>query len=1365
MAILFKTVIWLCAVIIAFPSIASENDTKVPFVVNYVENDVIQLTKVAFKPLTNNKSTLEGLQNRFKSTLLEEEKIDQVNGVYLENSAKQLSSLFRIIGNEELGVTSMQEIYDSLPHEMVKFDPSERLKEVSKKLQNKLLLYSRIVNRSRLIIEDLFRLHLQDPLSQTNPCCDIQDSALRYDEHFGTKISLENSCDVSLPSRQLFAFSPGRNLTHVYASNLRMTPGLKWQYFIGSDGAHCEYPSFGCRNSETDYRADIYVSTVYPQRKVVVILVDHGSAMSYNQLMIAKALGKYFVNSLSDRDSVGVVAISSEIRLATVEACPNGGFANATADTKFSFTRFLDYLEKGEGPANHTLAMITAFNMIKKLIYGNDGVSCAHSTNDSSSLDVEPIILYISRGLLMSLTERGSVLNLVARENQCLRGRVIINTYPVIDDGKPIMYEKSFLYDLAQQDRGRMFQSEVQPEYEIRRGQMIAINSTLNLSSTLGNFYRIQNGTLPFQHVTMSSSFIDPVGKGIVISLSMPCYHVDHLIGVTGVDIALEDFLESVIYSQGDDSYVFVINSAGFVIYHPLLGRPGSILEQPMHVDLKFFEYDIDFGEVRERILREPSGYATLLTTKSDCGAGCESSKLYTWQHLHDSPLIICVVTTSDKERSKVDGLRMVPTYHVVYHRLDLNAGLSSVKMCMQAKQTVTFDAASLFLSPSCFVSPYKFLRWGEASALTVQSYLGYLSDNTNLIANPGLRSRIRSGVGAVIQIAPKWKEKMLHSHMSHFIIRRYMSTSTGVYLEYPGTISQQSMDPTRRTWYIRALEFPGRVVLTGPWLDPGGVGYVFSLSHTLYEGKPAALHGPNDPVIGVLGADFRLNYLYRLLQEVVPFCPPLSDLVNEIRCFIIDDRGYVLAHPKLFASARVRGVVELQHLTHLEPLIASDLLEHEDFVVKKACYNFLDRTIQRYYQINMSLSTTLEDRVSEASQKLRVLTNLVHGEHCSKYQISPIPGTNILVGFVNQTCDTVTAFCPCSTVDRLCLNCHRMEQSECECPCECPLELDLCRGETLDKGNKDVCQPESETSRDPLPSVTELGFNYLDSCRHLDCEYYETEGECMGVVGCEWCYLQSDGETFLNQPICSLQHKCFGGVKGGFSPYLPSSQELLLEIMPQTRQTQIGPVVGGIVAMIIIISMGIYCYKQHLAQESSVYLTHLTEGNVRMSEVEEEEDNFGAANGSKEGVAVQQDIRLIELDNIAAMSPYRVNTRYRRPPASESDHGYSTMTPHEDSEHTISFQEPLLTSRDRYRPAVSVSSRASSPLGMPVRHPKAVAADLRNVTSPTSTIPDEDVSSSDVTIEEPSNCVEGMTVLPSNVISVPVTVHQVDTS
>jgi len=29
--------------------------------------------------------------------------------------------------------------------------------------------------------------------------------------------------------------------------------------------------------------------------------------------------------------------------------------------------------------------------------------------------------------------------------------------------------------------------------------------------------------------------------------------------------------------------------------------------------------------------------------------------------------------------------------------------------------------------------------------------------------------------------------------------------------------------------------------------------------------------------------------------------------------------------------------------------------------------------------------------------------------------------------------------------VDRMCLNCHRVEQTECECPCECLLLADLC--------------------------------------------------------------------------------------------------------------------------------------------------------------------------------------------------------------------------------------------------------------------------------------------------------------------------------
>lgn len=61
-------------------------------------------------------------------------------------------------------------------------------------------------------------------------------------------------------------------------------------------------------------------------------------------------------------------------------------------------------------------------------------------------------------------------------------------------------------------------------------------------------------------------------------------------------------------------------------------------------------------------------------------------------------------------------------------------------------------------------------------------------------------------------------------------------------------------------------------------------------------------------------------------------------------------------------------------------------------------------------------------------------------------------------------------------------------------------------------------------------------------------------------------------------------------------------------------------------------------------------------------------------------------------------VSPYRVPTNYRRPTAGDSDHGYSTMTPHDDSELAPYF-EPLPMDRHPEHSLSSPSSRTSSPL------------------------------------------------------------------
>ena len=63
-----------------------------------------------------------------------------------------------------------------------------------------------------------------------------------------------------------------------------------------------------------------------------------------------------------------------------------------------------------------------------------------------------------------------------------------------------------------------------------------------------------------------------------------------------------------------------------------------------------------------------------------------------------------------------------------------------------------------------------------------------------------------------------------------------------------------------------------------------------------------------------------------------------------------------------------------------------------------------------------------------------------------------------------------------------------------------------------------------------------------------------------------------------------------------------------------------------------------------------------------------------------------------------ASMSPYRVNTSPRRPPGGvESDYGYSTMTPHEDTDQQSQADTLVGASvshphnRDRYHPSLAI--------------------------------------------------------------------------
>lgn len=41
-----------------------------------------------------------------------------------------------------------------------------------------------------------------------------------------------------------------------------------------------------------------------------------------------------------------------------------------------------------------------------------------------------------------------------------------------------------------------------------------------------------------------------------------------------------------------------------------------------------------------------------------------------------------------------------------------------------------------------------------------------------------------------------------------------------------------------------------------------------------------------------------------------------------------------------------------------------------------------------------------------------------------------------------------------------------------------------------------------------------------------------------LGIMGCEWCQVDVDGDTFFALPFCTQQSSCFNGVLGSVTPY-----------------------------------------------------------------------------------------------------------------------------------------------------------------------------------------------------------------------------------
>ncbi|XP_018018614.2 VWFA and cache domain-containing protein CG16868 [Hyalella azteca] len=368
-------------------------------------------------------------------------------------------------------------------------------------------------------------------------------------------------------------------------------------------------------------------------------------------------------------------------------------------------------------------------------------------------------------------------------------------------------------------------------------------------------------------------------------------------------------------------------------------------------------------------------------------------------------------------------------------------------------------------------------------------------------------------------------------------------------------------------------------------------------------------------------------------------------------------------------------------------------------------------------------------------------------GKWCVWYSLAAVPGTKLIFGVVNQTCDTATAFCPCSLVDRLCLNCQFVEAKACECPCECPTTSpsQCSTNSSSSRGNwRNPTQPEMLCPLDPpMPSLSHpqhVGLlGELQSCQTGTCGDHTTRHTCLGRPGCEWCSLTSPTNASenvwvsLEEPSCVPHPECPGGVKGGVSPYprglVPQPRHRESYRTGGGRSLPLAPVLGVMVGLVMVAGVGAaYCFHQHQGVMGAVTLTSRPGAPEGYTPA-------GLLSAGHVTTALEEELILDCQLGAAAMSPYRMNPAYRRPPApggDPSDPGYSTMTPHDDVPQRSSSSSSCL--------AIGVQSPSKN--GKPSRDGRALLAKKRRPSRGLSSQPEEDC---DENSSSPSGVFKGL--------------------
>ena len=780
-------------------------------------------------------------------------------------------------------------------------------------------------------------------------------------------------------------------------------------------------------------------------------------------------------------------------------------------------------------------------------------------------------------------------------------------------------------------------------------------------------FPRSQWAPLQIHSPQFHYTYPDDKKESLSVSMVVSDERNDYVDGVVGIDIKYSKIFSEINFHTTDNMTLFVTDAYGAVIFH----RSITYKRSQGFIPIRFVEPVLNSLIERDESRSSYAFFSKILEsrlTKNFEVIMNGTEYFYSCSPLANSPFVVCSSFVGNQfsydisvdpriENLNTDS-QLVP--NIMYHS---SVTPRNDKSCKYFGQVAVSEVRRIAL----FVSKRALLLYTtrldismrESNRFEMFFHKLYDSWKTEEI----FKNISKVSLHHLRSAALKWGADTSFENAS--FIRRYAATNDGFMILQPAARLDTNMDINNLNWYKKATQSEG-IHFSSPWLDTSEAGYVLSVSWRV----PFSNHS-----YIVVGFDITVeslfsHFLYNTQKAVNPECQP--EVGKD--CFLFNDEGNLVAHPRIWnASIDSKGItgwhwrnINIFSLAYRETEFFSVVSKDANFFSSQQCYDY----------------NSMERRFSQQFKPAYMSDNaqLKFGsENTTSFNVRRLKGTNLLLGIkvVPNFNALQNRFCFCASSHRE--ECFLPLPYLNDCWCSCTIRYDVghqCRQEAEVLQDKwSPCEKEPE-----LLEFHEKRLTYpqskLGQCFDFSCHSIAEQSACDQSRGCRWCEYeklsyssnQSDQIVPLSRPYCERLDHCFMRIHNFYpypSIYSSGARIANLHHGSSSTTTPIGPVAGGVLASSIVIALAVFLIRHERQRRNLVALynaNYTSDVNVQVAvheiddhSLEQDEDDIGYLN------------MLHPLPIIAARNERR--HAHLRNYGTDSDHGYSTMSPHEDSE------------------------------------------------------------------------------------------------